>query len=293
MPPALRSLPSHGWRLRPPRAWRSLPSRARRLSLRVKLICAATLALASLGSWLLLRDSGLFAVENVTIVGLSAHAEPQLTRDLLAAARAQTTTDFSVGDVRAAVSAYTLITGVRATTHFPHSVTLYVSERLPVARIEAGGEAIPVTAAGSVVSGFSASAHLPTVRAAQAPLDGRTHDPFALVALRVLDAAPKPLFRRVATVTHPGGALTIYLHHGPRLIFGDGALPHAKWDAAAAVLAAPSSRGATYIDLVLPGRPAAQVGDPATGAGSATTSGAPASATTSLGNAAMQLSSST
>jgi cell division protein FtsQ len=259
----------------------------------VKLIAAATLALASLGGWLVLRDSGLFAVEDVTIVGLSSHAEPQVARDLLAAARSQTTTDFSVGDVRAAVSAYTLVTGVTATTHFPHSVTLHISERLPVARLEVGGDAVPVTADGSVVSGYSTSARLPTVRASQAPLGGRTQDPFALVALRVLEAAPAPLFRRVASVTRPGGTLTIYLHHGPRLIFGDGALPHAKWAAVAAVLSARSSRGAAYIDVVLPSRPAAQVGDAATSAGAGHGSGAPASATTSLGAATLQLSSST
>jgi hypothetical protein len=93
---------------------------------------------------------------------------------------------------------------------------------------------------------------------------GRARDSFVLVALRVLGAAPAPLAARVTAVTRAGGALTVYLHRGPRLIFGDGSLPHAKWAAATAVLAAPSARGATYIDLVLPSRPDAQVGDSAT-----------------------------
>jgi hypothetical protein len=85
-------------------------------------------------------------------------------------------------------------------------------------------------------------------------------------------------------VTRADGALTIYLHRGPRLIFGNYALLHAKWDAAAAVLADPSSRGAVYIDLRVPSRPAAQVADPATSATTASATGAasatPASATT-------------
>jgi hypothetical protein len=78
---------------------------------------------------------------------------------------------------------------------------------------------------------------------------------------------------RAAAVTIADGALTIYLHRGPRLIFGNYALLHAKWDAAAAVLADPSSRGADYIDLRLPSRPAAQVGDPATAAATMTSTG--------------------
>jgi hypothetical protein len=140
------------------------------------------------------------------------------------------------------------------------------------------------------VTGFSPSVHLATVRSSEFPLGGRTHDPFVLVAARVLGAAPRPLFRRVAAITRTGGVLTVYLHRGPRLIFGDGALPHAKWDAAAAVLAAPSSRGAAYVNVMLPWRPAAQVGDPDTSLSAATPTEAPASATTTLNPAVVKLS---
>ncbi len=265
-----------------PRLWR--------LPLRTKIVLATVSAVIGLCGWLVLRDSALFSVNDVTIVGLSADAVPAVSEQLVAAARSQTTTDFSAGDVRSAVATFSLITGIRASTHFPHGVTLYVSEQLPVARVEVRGTGIPVAADGRVVTGFSAHVHLATVHSDRVPLDGRTHDRFVLEALRVLDAAPSPLFSRVAAVTHAHGALTIYLHHGPRLIFGDGALPHAKWDAAAAVLAARSSRGASYIDLVLPWRPAAQVGDPGTSLSAATAVGAPASATTALSASVLQVS---
>jgi cell division septal protein FtsQ len=242
----------------------SLPLRLWRLPLRRKLALAAAVALLATGGWLIIRDSPLFAVDDVTIEGLSADAAPVVTERLLEAARAQTTTDFSAADVRMAVAPYSLVTGVRATTRFPHAVTLHISERLPVARVMAAGRTAALAADGSVVTGFSRAVHLPTVRSAGHTVAGRTRDPFVLVALRVLGAAPPPLAARVAAVTRADGELTIYLHRGPRLIFGDGSLPHAKWDAAAAVLAARSSRGAAYIDLVLPSRPDAQVGDQAT-----------------------------
>jgi cell division septal protein FtsQ len=274
MPPGLRSLP--------PRLWR--------LPLRRKLALATVFAVVGMCGWLVLRDSALFAVNDVTIVGLSADAVPAVSEALDAAARSQTTTDFSTGDVRAAVATFSLITGIRASTHLSHGVTLFVSEELPVARIEVRGTGIPVAADGRVITGFSPQVHLATVRSGRVPLGGRTHDRFVLSALRVLSAAPAPLFARVAAVTHANGALTIYLHHGPRLIFGDGALPHAKWDAAAAVLAARSSRGASYIDLVLPWRPSAQVADPGTALSAATAVGAPAAATTALSAGVLQAS---
>ncbi|MET0811192.1 MAG: hypothetical protein ABWY65_08780, partial [Thermoleophilaceae bacterium] len=43
----------------------------------------------------------------------------------------------------------------------------------------------------------------------------------------------------------------------PELIFGDARRARAKWAAAARVLADPEARGASYIDLRIPGRPAA------------------------------------
>ncbi len=117
-----------------------------------------------MGGWLILRDSALFSVDDVTIVGLSANAAPVVGQQLIVAARQQTTTDFSAENVRQAVATYSLITGVRAETHFPHGVTLYVREQLPVVRMMVSGEAIPVAADGSVVTGFSPSVHLATVR---------------------------------------------------------------------------------------------------------------------------------
>jgi hypothetical protein len=83
------------------------------------------------------------------------------------------------------------------------------------------------------------------------------------------------------------------------LIFGDGSLPHAKWDAAAAVLSDHWSIGASYVDVRIPSRPAAQVADPHTtvtasiGGASTLTAGGLASAATALTPAVLGHSSST
>ena len=47
------------------------------------------------------------------------------------------------------------------------------------------------------------------------------------------------------------------LRDGPELIFGDDSRRRAKWTAAARVLADPEAEGAAYVDVRIPGRPAA------------------------------------
>jgi cell division protein FtsQ len=254
------------------------------MALRNKLAYLALVPLIGLGAWMAVRSSPLFSVEQVTISGLSPNALPAVSDQLIAAARTQSTTDFSVGELRAAVARYTLVDSIRAQTSFPHGVRIEVFERQPIARLDAAGERFPLAADGSVISGLAASGSLAVMHSTAAPVDGRTRDPFVLLALRVLSDAPAPLRSRTAAVTLADGALTIYLHRGPRLIFGNYSLLHAKWDACAAVLADPSSRGAAYIDVQVPSRPAAQIGDPATSgltaASTGSASGAPTGATT-------------
>lgn len=233
------------------------------MRLRNRLICAVAVPLVGLLGWMLLRDSSFFSVDQVTVVGLSPNAQPAVSADLIAAARGQTTTDFSVDALRASVSRYTLVASVSAQTRFPHGVRIVVKERRAVARLRVDHRWFLLDAGGLVITGAD-PARLALLRSRQLPAAGRTHDPFVLLALRVLADAPSPLRRRVAAVTTVHGLLTVYMHRGPRLIFGNDALPHAKWDASAAVLADPSSRGASYIDVQLPSRPAAQVADAAT-----------------------------
>jgi cell division septal protein FtsQ len=243
---------------------------------RHKLACLAALPLLGLGGWFVLRDSSLFSVDQVSVVGLSPNALPAVSDQLLAAAHAQTTTDFSTAALRSAVARYTLIDDVTVQTHFPHGVRIEVAERHPIAWLDVAGQGFALAADGGVVTGLARAGPLAVLHSARYPWNGHSRDPFVLLALRVLIDAPAPLRHRVAAVTIADGALTIHLHRGPRLIFGNDALLHAKWDSAAAVLADASSRGASYIDLRLPSRPAAQVADAATSAAAAAAAGSAA-----------------
>lgn len=271
--PRVPRLPALG-----PRSERLL-ARVRAMRLRNRLTVLAAVPLVAIGGWLLLRDSALFSVDHVQISGLGSDALPVVSDDLLAAARRETTTDFSLGALRAAAAPYTVIAAVSAKTHFPHGLTIEVLERHPLAHLQVGRHWFLLDAGGLVLTGARGRG-LTVLRSSSLPTGGRTHDGFVLLGLRLLADAPAPLRHRVVAVTVADGLLMIYLHRGPRLIFGNAALPHAKWDAAAAVLADRSSRGASYIDVQVPSRPAAQLADPATTSASATT-GASAAAPSS------------
>ena len=70
-------------------------------------------------------------------------------------------------------------------------------------------------------------------------------------------SAQKPCRRIRAVEIKPANGLVAHLRRGPDLIFGTADRMAAKWIAAARVLSSPAAKGATYIDLRLPERPAA------------------------------------
>ena len=100
--------------------------------------------------------------------------------------------------------------------------------------------------------------HLPLVEVEGALAGDRLREATARAAATIAGAAPALLRRRVEQIEkRPELGLVAELREGPELIFGDGARARAKWAAAARVLADPEARGASYIDLRIPSRPAA------------------------------------
>jgi len=244
--------------------------------LRIKIGLALTSLLAAYGLWLgVLRDLPLFQVQSVTITGLSGTPAPQVSATLELTAREMTTTDFSLSRLRQALAGYQSVASITARTEFPHGVRITVVERRPLARLDYKGTIVAVAGNDQVLSGVAAPHALPLIRSAAAPVAGRVLDPLGREEVALLAAAPVGLLSDVYQVRLGSQGLTVRLRHGPLIYFGGAELPHAKWDSAAAVLSSPSSRGARYIDVSLPARPAAAVGDSATAAG---TGGAPGSA---------------
>jgi cell division protein FtsQ len=220
------------------------------------------------GGWLALRDSSFVAVRDVRITGVEGTSARQVRDALRSAARGMTTLHLSTGQLRAAVAAYPVVSGLEVETDFPHGVRIRVLERLPVAVVAAGDQRVAASADGVLLRSGVSRADLPEVRIKGA-LGSRVTDPRALRALTLLGPVPDALRARIHSVYASRRGLAASLENGPLLVFGTAERASAKWAAAARVLADPAAAGAAYIDLRIPERPAAG-GLPASQSGAST-----------------------
>ena len=234
----------------PARLLGMLPPRFRR---RLAYLLAACVVLAA-GYQFWLRDSSFVAVEDVTVTGLTTKDAPRLRAALASAARTMTTLHVEREQLERAIAAYPVVRELRVSPDFPHRLDIHVVEHRPAALV--GG--LPVAGDGTILRGLPVEGRLPTIDAS-GKLDGdRLTDAGALHAAHVAGGAPAALRARLERVgVRSGQGIVVELRDGPELIFGTAHRVRAKWIAAARVLADPESAGATYIDVTLPGRPAA------------------------------------
>jgi len=245
-----------------------------RVRLRVWLALGAVGALALLGgAWVWLRDSSLVAVERVTVTGAAGPDAGQIRSALGLAARNMTTLDVHLSQLRTAVAPYPVVKDLRVSTQFPHGMRIRVIELLPVGALTAGGETVAASADGTLVHD-APTGSLPAVPMQSLPGGSRVTDQDALSALELLADAPPRLEPKISEVTtSPPHGLVVELRSGPSIYFGPPEDFQAKWGAAAAVLAAPGSANASYIDVSDPERPAAGVSSQALSAAGLATSG--------------------
>jgi len=258
-------------------------SRHRRL--RITLLAMLVALPLLTGGWMLLRKSSFTAVEHVKVSGLYGPQAQAIEAALNGAASHMSTLDVHPAALRAAVASFPIVRAVRAIPSFPHGLRIEVAEQPPVAALTISGQRTAVAADGVVLGPALLSSSLPALTdsqgAAAQPQPGqRVQGQSLLAELTVLGAAPRRLERFAARVfTSPGGeGLTVAMHNGLLVYFGDTVRPHAKWLSLARVLADSTSAGAVYIDVRVPERPAA--GFSSASAPSASTTSAGQQATT-------------
>ena len=99
---------------------------------------------------------------------------------------------------------------------------------------------------------------LPTVEVEGALGVEHLRDATALASAAIAGAAPATLRGRISEVGEDGRLGQVaQLRDGPEVIFGDTTRLRAKWAAASRVLADLEASGASYVDVRIPGRPAA------------------------------------
>jgi cell division septal protein FtsQ len=208
--------------------------------------------------WLWFKDSPLVSVNRVEVTGLSGPDIPPITRALEAAAVRMTTLDVNIVRLRRAVAPYPDVRSLTADTQFPHGMVIHVVEQVPVAQISVNGRPMGVSGDGTLLAAAPGTARLPLLTVGGVLSGTHVSGGGSLAALAVLAAAPYSFLGHIQSVAQTAqNGVVAQLRNGPQIRFGDTTQLHDKWSAALAVLGAPSSQGAQYIDVTDPGRPAA------------------------------------
>lgn len=227
-------------------------------SLRGLAALAAVALLLGLG-WLWFRSSSFVQIRQVQVTGLSGPNLRRIRGALVDTARSMTTLDLSVARLDSAVAGYPAVRSLRVHTQFPHGVTIAVNEQVPLALVAVGGKLIVVDSNGQLLPG-STIPHgmLPRLQLRTAPTGQLVTAPGARAALAALAWAPDRVLGHIASATwNAAHGVIIRLRNGPDLYLGGSTQLPTKWTAAITVLADPGSKGAQYIDVSDPRRPAA------------------------------------
>jgi len=236
---------------------------AARRRLRLALGVLAVTALALGGGWLWFRHSSFVGAQRIRISGVAGPEAAAIEAALTSAAHGMSTLAPNPSVLEAAVARFPQVSGVRAVPSFPHGLKIIVAEQPPVAALVVSGMRTAVAADGVVLGPSLAWGTLPNVAAGSLPAPGsHLHDPLLLEAAAVLGAVPRPLAGLLSRAYVGPRGLTVAMRNGLLVYFGDATRPHAKWLSLLSVLADPSSAGASYVDVRLPGRPAAGFGSP-------------------------------
>ena len=220
-------------------------------------VIAGAVALIALyaGYMLWFRNLSWFAIDEVTVTGATTNQDA-IKKAVEQVAGDMTTLHLKDDELRDVVAHFPTVASVGATTSFPHTLHVTVTERLPVAFIKVGDRRTAVSADGYLLVGASFDPkQLPRIEDVTGQGARLTGDPAAEAA--ILGATPAPLRERVASSTwdESAGGVVVSLDGGPDLRFGDGSRAEDKWTAAVAVLSSPEHGSPSYLDVSVPDRP--------------------------------------
>lgn len=234
---------------------RRLPLPGIRLSRRFVAGTLVGLALL-IPAWFGLRGSALVRVDEVNVTGLSGPQATQVRQALEDAARRMTTLNVDTAKLDEAVRQYPVVAGLEVDAHLLHALDIHVKQHIAVGALANGDRRMAVAGDGTILEG-TLTKDLPLVPVSATP-GGRTlAEPDALRMVALLDAAPEDLRSRISRVELADQGLVAHVSDGPELYFGPASRLSAKWAAATRVLGDVASRGAAYLDVRVPERPAA------------------------------------
>jgi cell division protein FtsQ len=222
-------------------------------------VAVVVLAVAAFFAWTWFRDSPLVKVRHVEITGVGNSPDAEsIKRDLRQATLAMTTLNIDAARLERAVSEYPIVRSVSASGDFPSTVQVEVHEYAPVAALTGpDGRAVPVAFDGTLLP-RAAKLKLPSVAVVKTPTEDGFENARVRDLVQVLAGAPALLRPELDRAYQAEESIQVAMRDGPTIEFGTNRRVEAKWASATRVLAAPSSLGASEIDVRLPQRPSAR-----------------------------------
>lgn len=246
---------------RPRPAARTAPGGARRPSVpgavtRRRMIAAAIAVLVLYAVYLLwIRNLPLFSIDQVTVSGATTNEEA-IEKAVEQVSGDMTTLHLKDDQLRDVVAHFPTVASVGATTSFPHTLHVTVTERLPVAFIKVGDRRTAVSADGYLLVGAAFNPKdLPRIQ--DSVEQGARLEGDAAAQAAILGATPAPLRDQItgSSWDDDSGGVVVGLDGGPDLRFGDGARAEDKWTSAIAVLSSSEHGSPSYLDVSVPDRP--------------------------------------
>lgn len=227
-----------------------------RMRRRLVALAVACLVLSGLYHFWL-RDSSLVAVDKVQVTGLTSSDAASVRLAITREARTMTTLHVDHDALDSAVERFPVVRGLEVSPDFPHGLRVHVIEYQPAAIAVSDSGRVPVAGDGTILRGIKAKGNLPTIAVDGAVGGDSLTDATARDAAAVAGFAPAVLRSRIENVQkRTDDGYVAELRDGPELLFGSARQLRAKWAAATRVLADLEARGASYVDLRIPGRPA-------------------------------------
>jgi cell division protein FtsQ len=222
-----------------------------------------SILLATVGLYVLARESSLFAIDRVTVEG----APPALSREIRSAVqpyRGRSLVTLNRAAVERAVLAIPDVRSVRIDRDFPNSLRIFVKRERPLAVLRRGDEAWLIAMSGKAVRRLTphSAMRLPRVwlQRSVSITDGElVSDEGVQVALRAL----APLARighdlSIASVLVTADELTLVTRSGLELRLGDASQASLKLAVASGILPTlvpPVAGSLVYLDVSVPERP--------------------------------------
>ncbi|HEX9313707.1 MAG TPA: FtsQ-type POTRA domain-containing protein [Actinomycetota bacterium] len=172
---------------------------------------------------------------------------------------------FSPGRVERRLTADPWILAAHVSRTLPATISISVTERVPVAVLEEGRSYF-IAGDGTVLGPARGRLRLPTIGIAGPTILAGSRPAAALGPLKAIAALPAGFVGQVRKAYVAHGLLTVELRSGVRAIYGDAGQAEAKGEALAAVLrwATRSGISLDYVDVRSPVSPAAgPAGSPA------------------------------